>query len=191
MDVKVIKRPFPLGGIQWSTANRWIIGTQGRVFILTPECPMAGDAREKREVAATIETTNNIEAVCTLEPLDERYIYDGALGVLASDSTLRIFAPLGNPDTDNWSQVGSYKSEADTSQMCAISCTSANISVAACGFMSGKAELVKLKPLGEDTGYIATTMALVVDASQYAICHTAWINSGDPRYMLLLVSAVD
>ncbi|KAJ2870510.1 hypothetical protein GGH93_005513 [Coemansia aciculifera] len=191
MDIKVNRRPFPLGGVQWSTANRWIIGTSGRVFILTPECVMAGDMREKREVSAIIEAANSVEAVCLLEPLPRQYIYDNALGVLSSDSSLRIFAPLGNPDAENWSQVGSYKSEAGAGQMCAISCISASVAVAACGFMNGKVELIRLESLEEDTGNIGTTMVLGVDASQNTICHIAWINSRDPHNLLLLVCAVD
>ncbi|KAJ2731890.1 hypothetical protein IW152_004231 [Coemansia sp. BCRC 34962] len=192
MDVKVAKRPFPLGGVLWSTANRWIVGTKGRVFILIPECSNASGGRERREVSAAIESNNSIEAVCLLEPLSEQYAYDNALGVLASDSSLRVFAPLGNPDTDNWSQVGSYKSEANISQMCAISCTLSNVAVAACGFMNGTVELVRLEPLEEDPGNVATEMVLSLEASQHAVCHMAWIHGGDScGLLLLLVCTVD
>ncbi|KAJ2442180.1 hypothetical protein GGF42_007043 [Coemansia sp. RSA 2424] len=205
MDINVAKRPFPLGGIHWSIANRWIIGTKARVFIVTPECAMTGSAREKREVSATIEASSNIEAVCLLEPLSEQYAYDHAMGVLASDSSLRIFAPLGHPDSDNWSQVGSYRSAAGAGHMCAIDCVVSassvagkhmSTAVAACGYMSGKVEIVRLDPLEESTGSIRATMALGVDTSQHAICHMAWVDDdggggGDQHRMLLLVCTID
>ncbi|KAJ2029698.1 hypothetical protein IWW57_001541 [Coemansia sp. S610] len=191
MDVKLAKRPLSLGGVLWSTANRWVIGTKGRVFILTPECANASGRRERREVSAAIEPANSIEAVCLLEPLSEQYAYDNALGVLASDSSLRIFAPLGNPDTDNWSQVGSYKSETVASQMCAISCTVSSAAVAACGFMNGWVEVVGLKPLEDDSENMATGTVLSVEAGRSAVCHMAWINGGDSRGLLLLMCTVD
>ncbi|KAJ1818897.1 hypothetical protein LPJ60_004076 [Coemansia sp. RSA 2675] len=191
MDVKLAKRPLSLGGVLWSTANRWVIGTKGRVFILTPECANASGRRERREVSAAIEPANSIEAVCLLEPLSEQYAYDNALGVLASDSSLRIFAPLGNPDTDNWSQVGSYKSETVASQMCAISCTVSSAAVAACGFMNGWVEVVGLKPLEDDSENMAIGTVLSIEAGRSAVCHMAWINGGDSRGLLLLMCTVD
>ncbi|KAJ2745229.1 hypothetical protein GGI20_002330 [Coemansia sp. BCRC 34301] len=199
MDIKVIRRPFPLGGVQWSIANRWIIGTKARVFIVTPECTMSGSARQKREVSASIEASSNIEAVCLLEPLSEQFAYDHALGVLASDSSLRIFAPLGHPDSDNWSQVGSYRSEAGgNSLMCAMACAPANatedhasIAVAACGYMDGTMELVRLESLEGSAGNIRATMTLSVDASQHAVGHMAWIDRVGSQLLLLLVCTID
>ncbi|KAJ2904006.1 hypothetical protein GGI21_004354 [Coemansia aciculifera] len=213
MDINVAKRPFPLRGVHWSIANRWIIGTRARVFIVTPECVMAGDTREKREVSAALEATSSIEAVCLLEPLQSSSScnYDYALGVLASDSSLRLFVPPigGRPDYDNWVQVGCYRSPTaagSSDLLCAIDCVPSGmataaaaaagkeeevvVGAAACGFMSGRVEVVGLRV--ENGGEIATKRALDVDAGGgHAVCHVAWVDGGSSDRLLLLVCAVD
>ncbi|KAJ2008982.1 hypothetical protein GGI04_000824 [Coemansia thaxteri] len=199
MDIKVHKRPFPLGGIHWSLANRWVFGTSSRVFMATPQFSMAGDAPEKREVSAAIEPTSNIEEVCLLERLPEAFAYAYAMAILASDSSVRIFAPLGNPDIVNWSQVGSYKPDGGGGQMCTIGAGLAKdvaghggaVALVACGYMDGTVDVVGVYPGAEDRRLVEAQRLLRLRASNTVINHVAWLNGGNSQRLLLLICAVD
>ncbi|KAJ2008687.1 hypothetical protein H4R26_000006 [Coemansia thaxteri] len=160
---------------------------------------MAGDAPEKREVSAAIEPTSNIEEVCLLERLPEAFAYAYAMAILASDSSVRIFAPLGNPDIVNWSQVGSYKPDGGGGQMCTIGAGLAKdvaghggaVALVACGYMDGTVDVVGVYPGAEDRRLVEAQRLLRLRASNTVINHVAWLNGGNSQRLLLLICAVD
>lgn len=64
MDVSIEKQPLPLGGIQWTRANRWVISTPNRIYVATPTSTTNHTQRQE----ATIELTDTTAvAVSVLE----------------------------------------------------------------------------------------------------------------------------
>ncbi|KAJ1722201.1 hypothetical protein LPJ61_005954 [Coemansia biformis] len=181
MDIKVVKRPFPRGGVSWSTANRWIVGTSAQVLIATPQFTVAGRIPAKREVIAAIEPTQNIEAVGLLDGLPGSFPYADAIVVLASDSTIRVFASSQNPDSANWKEVGRGGFGTGAEHICAIASTTLagadgtdELPVVACGSMGGQVSAVGLG--GYSDGRIEASRVLTFDAHASAISYLVWLH---------------
>ncbi|KAJ2542006.1 hypothetical protein GGF49_003205 [Coemansia sp. RSA 1853] len=201
MDVKLAKPPLPLNGVHWSSANRWIIGTSAQAFIIAPQFTVAGGIPTKHEVGAAIESTQNIEAVCVLDELPASFPFPNALVLLASDSTIRIFAPKKNPELENWQEVGSGRFERGAEHICSIASVvmaaprGDAVAVVACGSMSGSVSLVGLGVTDEDADTIGSTSVLKFAACQSAVSYLAWLPDTQHQHLadicVLAVGAAD
>ncbi|KAJ2786965.1 hypothetical protein H4R21_007145, partial [Coemansia helicoidea] len=201
MDVKAVRRPFPQGGIWWSTANRWIVGTSAQVLIVTPQFAVPGGIPQKHEVVAVVEATQNIEAVGLLDELPSDFPYASALAVLASDSTVRVFASPGSPDLANWQEVGRGAFGTGAEHVCAIASTTlvaaddagARLPVVACGSMGGRVSVIGLR--GAGGGRVEAARVLSFDVHAAGICHLAWLHecavAEGVRWRILAVCAAD
>ncbi|KAJ1841966.1 hypothetical protein LPJ70_004014 [Coemansia sp. RSA 2708] len=201
MDVNLTKPPFALNGVHWSTANRWIIGTCARATIVTPHVTMAGHLLTKREVVAAVESTQNLEAICVLDELPSTFPYSSALVLLASDSSIRIFATKSNPEMENWRQMGSGGFGRGPEHICAIACTVLTTSsggavpVVACGSMGGSVSLVGLGITDSGGDSIGSTSMLKVAVHKSAVSYLAWLPDSQRRHPgesgVLAVGAAD
>ncbi|KAJ2682134.1 hypothetical protein H4R19_007190, partial [Coemansia spiralis] len=201
MDIKAVRRPFLQGGIWWSTANRWIIGTSAQVLIVTPQFTAAGNIPQKHEVAAAIEPTQNIEAVGLLDELPSDFPYANALAVLASDSTVRVFASPQSPDLTNWREVGRGAFGTGADHICAIASTTlatttdaagARLPVVACGSIGGRVSVIGLR--GAGSGRVEASRVLSFDVHRVEICYLAWLHecvmaAGAPQRILAVCVA--
>ncbi|KAJ2783857.1 hypothetical protein H4R18_001465 [Coemansia javaensis] len=179
MDVKVIRQPLPIGGVHWSTANRWVIATSAQAFIVTPQLAAAGRIPDKHEVVAAIEATQNVEAVGLLDELPGDFPYPNAVAVLASDSTVRLFASARNPDAFNWHEVGRGDFGTGPEHVCAIAtATLGALPVVACGSLGGKVSVVGLR--GADGCRIDAARVLAFAPAESAVSHLAWVRGGRP-----------
>ncbi|KAJ2355330.1 hypothetical protein GGF43_002748, partial [Coemansia sp. RSA 2618] len=180
MDIELPKPPLPINGLYWSTANCWIIGTGAKAVIATPQLTTPGAIPIKHEVAASIEATQNIEALCVLDELPPGFPFAHAVVLLASDSTIRIFASLKNPELANWVEVGSGGFGHGAEHVCAISSVIMHggdgdpVPVVACGDMGGTVSLVGLG-VANDKGTVESTSVLKFSTRLASVSYLAWL----------------
>ncbi|KAJ2799856.1 hypothetical protein H4R20_004271, partial [Coemansia guatemalensis] len=185
MDVKVGGQPLTLGGIHWSGANRWFIGTPGRVFIVTPQFMLAGEIPRKHEVTVAIEAECNVEALCLLDDLPSNFPFANAAVVLASDSSIRVLASKHNPDLSNWQEMGRGGFGMGSELVYAISSTIfANSSndatpVVACGSVGGRVTVVGLDVASDDSVY--ASRVLTFETKQTEITQLAWLQKNQQQ----------
>ncbi|KAI7834894.1 hypothetical protein BX661DRAFT_6155 [Kickxella alabastrina] len=216
MDVNVYKRPLPLNGVQWSIANRCIIGTSSRVFIVSPQLTIAGEIPVKREVSATIEMETDIEAISLLENLPSAFPYSNAIAVLTSHSSVRLLASRANPNASNWTEVARHQFGSAGDHVCAISsCVVAGSDdqgapVVACGTVSGNIEFLRVNTThdsdnsnnissedssieGANTGGARMEVALRLAVSNRVVAYMAWLTGAAPSNdgQLLVSCAID
>ncbi|KAJ2455418.1 hypothetical protein EV183_000750 [Coemansia sp. RSA 2336] len=198
MDFKLSKPPFVVNGIHWSTANRWILGTPNQAIIASPQCTVAGSFLTKREAAAILEPEQNIEAVCILDELPSSFLYSSLLLLLATDSSIRIFAPKRHPELENWKQVGSGQFKQGGEHICCIAATvmameGGPVPVVAGGSMNGKVSVIGLG--ATDSGCIEGTSILRFTAHLAAISYLAWVpasqHKGSSDESVLVVGSVN
>ncbi|KAJ1668114.1 hypothetical protein EV178_000775 [Coemansia sp. RSA 1646] len=199
MDVRVDKHPFLVNGVHWSVANRWIIGTSAQAFIVTPECTMRGEFKSTSYVSATIEASQDIEAVCLLDSLPGKFAYEHAIVLLASDSSIRIHAPKGLPSAVDWDEVGRGAFGTGASHVCAIASTQIldsngdTLPVVSCATVGGEVTVLGLESAHGD--HIEAKLALMFHSGNELISHVAWTaNEATDTAVcrpLLAVCAVD
>ncbi|KAJ2602577.1 hypothetical protein GGF39_000608 [Coemansia sp. RSA 1721] len=207
MDVSISKKPLTLEGVQWSNANRCIIATPTRVFIVTPQHTMENEILKKREVSASIEPEVEIEAISLVEGLSQGFQFSHAIVALASDSSIRLLASPINPDALAWIQVAKHQFGTGVDHVVSISsCMVAGsdlecVSLVACGSVGGTVEVVRLVPKQQqedaDVEDLAEIESLVrISASTKLVAHVGWLTSeryfgpGTPA-LLLAACAVD
>ncbi|KAJ1811814.1 hypothetical protein LPJ75_003963 [Coemansia sp. RSA 2598] len=189
MDVSISKRPLAPGGVQWSNANRCIIATPERVFIVTPQHTLENEIPKKREVSASIESEVDIEAVALADDLPEEFGFSHAVIALAGDSSIRVLASPINPDTLVWTQVARHQLGTGADHVVSISsCVvggagAQGMPVIACASVGGTVEIFRLVAGQRDeaTGsgdLVALESLARVAASPTTVAHMGWL-AGD------------
>ncbi|KAJ2555044.1 hypothetical protein EV175_002385, partial [Coemansia sp. RSA 1933] len=182
MDIRANKQPLAINGVHWSEANRWIIGTPSQVSIVTPRCNLRGEILSANTVSVRIETSQDIEAVCLLDSLPSGFHYEYAVVLLASDSSIRIFAPKGLPDTTDWDEVGRGAFGTGADHVCAIASTQAidrsgnAIPMVSCASIGG--EITVLGLACTDTNHIEANRVLKFRSGHELISYVTWTANG-------------
>ncbi|KAJ2846316.1 hypothetical protein GGI22_006283, partial [Coemansia erecta] len=191
MDVRADKKPLLINGVHWSVANRWIIGTPSQVAIVTSPCTLRGEHLATNNVAARIETSQDIEAVCLLDSLPGGFPYEHAIVLLASDSSIRIFAPRGLPDTTDWDEVGRGAFGTGADHVCAMASThvldsnGADVPMVSCASIGGEVTVLSLA--GADDDRIEAKRVLKFRSGHELISYVVWASDRP----LLAACAVD
>ncbi|KAJ2395734.1 hypothetical protein GGI23_004191 [Coemansia sp. RSA 2559] len=191
MDVRADKKPLLINGVHWSVANRWIIGTPSQVAIVTSPCTLRGEHLSTNNVAARIETSQDIEAVCLLDSLPGGFPYEHAIVLLASDSSIRIFAPRGLPDTTDWDEVGRGAFGTGADHVCAMASTHVldsngdDVPMVSCASIGGEVTVLSLA--GADDDRIVAKRVLKFRSGHELISYVVWASDRP----LLAACAVD
>ncbi|KAJ2781045.1 hypothetical protein GGI15_003344 [Coemansia interrupta] len=194
MDITITKCPFPLGGVCWSKANRYIIGTISCIFLVMPRVAREGSDFVKREASASIDSPTDIEAISLLDGLPEEFPFSDAIVALATDSSISMLANSDNPDVLNWTQVASHQLGSGKEHVVSISSYIATgsdgelIPVVACGSAGGHIEFIRFSPSPADTdnqaggskapAVVAESLLHTAMPNGNLITHMAWLSGG-------------
>ncbi|KAJ1994145.1 hypothetical protein EDC05_001815 [Coemansia umbellata] len=142
---------------------------------------MRGSIMSKHEVTATIEDSEEIEAVCPLDTLPNDFPYKQAVALLASDSSIRIFTTKSNPDTSSWQEVGKGAFGRGTDRICSLASTMVRdtnnsdvVPTIACGMVGGGVAVLSLKITESD--YIEAERVLKFQSGHESIGYIAWAD---------------
>ncbi|KAJ1843904.1 hypothetical protein LPJ73_005338, partial [Coemansia sp. RSA 2703] len=193
MDIVINKYPFPLGGVCWSKANRYIIGTTSCIYLVMPKVAREGGDFIKREASASMDSLTDIEAVSLFDGLPEEFPFSDAIVALATDSSVKLIANSDNPDVLNWTQVASHQLGSGKEHVVSISSYIAMgsdgelIPVVACGSVGGHIEFIRFSPSPADTNnhngvdkapvLIAESLLRTTMSNNRLIVHMAWLSS--------------
>ncbi|KAJ1720586.1 hypothetical protein LPJ53_004810 [Coemansia erecta] len=194
MDIVINKCPFPLGGVCWSKANRYIIGTISCIYLVMPKVAPEGSDFVKREASASIDSLIDIEAISLFDGLPEEFPFSDAIVALATDSSIKMIANSDNPDVLNWTQVASHQLGSGKEHVVSISSYIAAgsdgglIPVVACGSVGGHIEFIRFSPGPADTNnqtgadkepaVVAESLLHTTTSNSNLIAHMAWLSGG-------------